>query len=565
MGLDNSLVEDLLTDLPYISDRQIAKVRQTAKASNQSWHQIILETGLVSEADLLKSAASRLKIGWTSLPLSRLDMSLVSQIHQRVAEAYQMILFDINNRTKHIAMVNPTDLEALEFLQAHHPGPLKIYLTSQGAFLRVLDKYNTRIKPTAKLPKATETKIKSAAGSPLMKLLAQAVNQAASDIHIEPLSQHLQIRLRVDGLLKRVNKFPLHLAVGLTKELKTLSDIPLAPAVVAEHGRFELDINDQHCLFYVSLVPTLAGEKIAIKVTSQTAKLPTLSQLGFLGPNLKQVKDSLASASGLILFTGPNHAGKTTSLYSSLSLLAQGNLTIGTIEDPVKQRLEGINQLQVNRQTGMDFVSGIHALEQQDLDVMMIGSIRSSQVANLALQVASSGKLVLANLHAQDSLAGIRQLLDMDVPSYLLAANLRLVVGQRLVRRLSPRQLQAYQPTKSQLSQLKVDLKLTANNPWAEINQLAIELATDLDQTPSKDFSFYKSTNRSRTLGFKGSLNLNQVLSINPDVQATIAAGANRQQLEAVANKNGYQPLAVDGLAKARLGLTTIEEVLRVS
>ena len=562
MGIDDSLIEDLLVGLAYINDSQIDKVRQQAVETGRGWHEIVLDEGLVSEADLLKATAKKLGVGWTSLPSAEVDLKAVRQISRRLAELYQLVVFGTDGSSWRVAMANPRDIEALDLLQHHQPGQHKIYLTNQAAILKVLDKAEAKLKPA---PARSDLSRLSAPKSrpPIEQILSQALAKQASDIHLEPLDNHLLIRFRINGLLKVASKLPLQLLAGLNSDLKRLAGLDVKLNHVAQHGYFGLAVDGQHCLFQVSLVPTLAGEKAAIKIMPQAKDLPSLKGLGFLTKSRQRLTDGLAEAGGLILVGGPSRAGKTTSLYSYLKLLEKGNLNIGTIEEPVKRRLSGIHQLQVNHQTGLDLVGGIQALMHQDLDVLMISSLPSRQVAELAVQAAGTGKLVLAGCHAQSAVASIRQLLDMGLPGYLLASNLRLVVNQRLVRTLvKPK---AYQPSQKQLNQIaaELDLATPAKSYWTGLEKLAGQLSQDLDLSLSSSFSFYKPES-DQLAAYGASLNLNEVLTIDAQLRAAIGAEADRSSLEKLAGAADFVPLAQDGLAKARLGLTSVEEVLRV-
>ena len=563
MGLENSIVEDILIELPYISDEQVASVRKQVEQTGQSWHQTTLSSELMHEADLLKAGARKLGIGWTTLPLEKLNQQLMHQLDKRLATVYRMIMFDGDEQVRHVAMVNPSDIDALAFLKHHRPGKLKIYLTSESAILRALDQYDSQFRQINQL---TEQKISSTktAQQTLTRILEHAVTNNASDIHIEPQTSCLQVRYRIDGQLKNTSKLPSHVLLTLAREVKHLASLDVYQHRTAQHGQFSLEVDCRPYLFNVSIIPTVAGQKIALKVISQGGKLPSLAELGFLGDNLKQLSQILAEPDGLILFCGFNRCGKTSSIYSCLELLKQANLNIATVEESAKRRLDGISQLQLNHQTGLDHISAINILNHQDLDVMMIDGIRTRTVAELVVEVATSGRLVLAGVYAPDVCSGIKQLLDMGIPPYLLASKLRAVVGQRLVRQLVPDKAESYSPSKQELSQISRYLNLSAKNSWTTITRQTAKLATELKLTGWQELKLHRPKKTAQTSAYKSSLNLNEVLIINQKMREAIVAEAEMTKLQVAAHQANMTSLAHDGLIKASLGLTSIEEVLRV-
>ena len=564
MGLENSIIEDILVELPYISDEQIAEIRQQAETAGLSLQQAVLASDLMYETDLLKAVARKLGIGWTTLPVSELNKQLMQQLDGRLAAAYRMILFDGDDHIKHVAMVNPNDAEALAFLKNYHPGQLKIYLTSESALLRALDQYDARIR---QVDGSVESKISSVgtAKQALTRILEYAVNHNASAIHVEPQTSCLRVRYRIDGRLKNATKLPTYLLLTLAKEIKRLACLDIYQHKTAQHGHFRLEINSKSFLFNVSIVPTVAGQKIAIKVVNQTGEIPSLAELGFFGRNLNQLSQALAEPDGLILFCGFNHSGKTSSVYSCLELLRRGNLNIATVEESVKRQIDGINQFQLDQQVGLDFSAAINILKRQDLDVLMIDGIRARQVAELALEVVASGRLVLAGSYAATACEGIRQLLDMGLPPHLLAAKLKLVVGQRLARRLVADKAESYLPNKQELNQITTSLGITPKSRWLEIEKQVTDVATELGlAAPPQKLSFYRPKETAKTSAYKGSISLNQVLVVDQKMRQAIVADASLTKLRTTAQQTGMLPLADDGLIKASLGLTSVEEVLRV-
>ena len=365
-------------------------------------------------------------------------------------------------------------------------------------------------------------------------LVEQALAAGASDLHIEPVRDAVRIRLRVDGLLQELTRLPLAMHSTLVTQLKVAANMDIAEKRVPQDGRVALELGGRKADLRLSTLPTTLGEKIAIRLLAQQ-ELLRLDELGFTQPNLVSYRQLFTQPNGLILLTGPTGSGKTTTLYATLAELDAATRNIITLEDPVEYSLEGINQVAVNRRSGMTFAKGLRAIVRQDPDVIMLGEIRDEETAAIAVQAALTGHLVLSTLHTNSAIGAVYRLLDMGIAPYLLAATLRGVVAQRLVRHLCPAcriQQEASLPAQNFLSSTSV---------WQA-----------------------QGCEKCRHSGYKGRIAVQEVLRLTPQLAQLVLRRAAEAELERAAALEGWHSLYEDAVAKVRQGLTSLEELWRV-
>ncbi|MEK7552733.1 MAG: GspE/PulE family protein, partial [Patescibacteria group bacterium] len=389
-------------------------------------------------------------------------------------------------------------------------------------------------------------------------LLLHAIIQQASDIHIEPFEKELVIRYRIDGVLHDAMLLPKTAAPGVTARIKILSNLRLDEKRLPQDGRFKIENSGQPVSFRVSILPTFYGEKIVMRLLPDTVKGHTLEQLGFHARGLEQIYQDLRSKTGIILVTGPTGSGKTTTLYTILEMLNQPDVNISTIEDPIEYQMPRVNQTQVKPEIGFTFASGLRALVRQDPDVIMVGEIRDQETANLAINAALTGHLVLSTLHTNSAAATIPRLLDMGVEPFLVVSTVRLVISQRLVRQLcSPRE--GYFLTETELKKLKsrvdLDRVMTAlkeegivkdNDGWSKIQFLRPQPTPECPD------------------GYTRRIGIHEVMGMSPAIKELIMRGETGAKFEAQAKSEGMLTMLEDGLFKAARGVTSVEEVFRV-
>jgi type IV pilus assembly protein PilB len=486
-----------------------------------------------------------------------------------------------------LAMDDPDDIQAIDFLQKQLGKKLEIYIAPQSDIEVALNDYRGSLSSEiSKVVTDNEEVVKEeeeiseedlAEDSPIAQtvnlIIEYAIKQKASDIHVEPHEEFVQIRYRIDGVLREANKLP----------RKVLSSLV---------SRFKIEFGENLFAIRVSTLPVMDGEKVVMRLLDESTQAVSLENLGFWGKALDSVHNSIAQPHGIILVTGPTGSGKSTTLYSALSLLNKPDVNISTIEDPVEYRLEGANQTQVNPKAGMTFAAGLRALLRQDPNIMMIGEIRDSETANLAVQAALTGHLVFSTLHTNNAATALPRLLDMGIEPFLIASTVRVIVGQRLLRKLNPDCRESYQPEGSELEELEKRFQI-------QRAVLVAEEATDLpagklvlsDSDPKNKAKQTKSAESDQKLEvtkssseqshlhlwrakrvepcesnpYKGRIGIYEVLTSSETIQKMITSRATSDEIQQQAIKEGMITMQQDGFVKALQGLTTIEEILRVT
>ncbi len=371
------------------------------------------------------------------------------------------------------------------------------------------------------------------------QLLEEAVLRGASDMHVEPMEKDVRIRLRIDGLLQEAARLPLSCYSPLITQLKVQGGMDIAEKRVPQDGRWQLACHNRLIDLRLSSLPTIKGEKMAVRLLDQKHGLLSLEELALSAENMQLYRRMYTAPNGLLLITGPTGSGKTTTLYATLQALKQEGLNLVTIEDPVEYKLSGINQVAVNRKAGLDFALGLRALVRQDPDIIMIGEIRDAETASMAVQAALTGHLVLSTLHTNSAVGAVVRLLDMGVEPYLLAAALRGVLAQRLVRRLCP--------------QCAFDVAATV----MERSYLAVEQHTELELRHGRGCELCRGQ------GYHGRLALQELFPVDEYMAELISANVGRAALLSHAQDLGWRSLYEDGRQKALVGLTTVQELWR--
>ncbi len=371
-------------------------------------------------------------------------------------------------------------------------------------------------------------------------LLAEAVRQKASDVHLEPLATATRVRVRVDGLLRTLATLPLAKHAALVSRIKIMSGMDIAEKRLPQDGRMELHVEGRKLDVRVSSMPTLHGEKLVLRLLDKAQNLLTLENLHFSERNLKAFENLYLSGNGIVLVTGPTGSGKSTTLYAALSKLNNAEQNIITIEDPVEYQLDGVNQVAVNKKAGLTFATGLRSIVRQDPNIIMVGEIRDKETAQIAMQAALTGHLVLSTLHTNNAVGAVTRLLDIGIEAFLVAAAVRGVVAQRLVRCICPHCAEEVPATEAELAFLERQ---------AEEKVL-------LRKGKGCEFCF--------GTGYSGRIAVQEVLPVTKTMQSLLTRGADEQELLAEARRNGFSSMRADAIEKVLAGKTTVAEVLRV-
>jgi len=389
-------------------------------------------------------------------------------------------------------------------------------------------------------------------------LLKHAVLQRASDIHIEPEEKEVAVRYRIDGVLRNAMVLPRTAALGIVARIKVLSQLKLDEHRLPQDGRFKVETEAYKYSIRVSILPVFDGEKVVMRLLSETAKAFTLEELGLRQEALEYVERALKKPVGLLLVTGPTGSGKTTTLYSAMEILNMPEVNISTVEDPIEYRMPRINQTQVNAKIGLTFASGLRSLLRQDPDIIMVGEIRDQETAGLAINAALTGHLVLSTLHTNSAAGAIPRLIEMKGEPFLIASTLNVIVGQRLVRKLAEEK----EPYKLSLKGLK---NLSS---YCNIDELTLHLKEQKVIKPQETLSsltFFKpKASKEAEDGYKGRVGIYEVLPVSEAIKQLIVQKATADEIQKQAQQEGMVTMAEDGFVKAVQGMTSIEEVLRV-
>jgi len=437
---------------------------------------IVIKKKLISEKDLTKLYAKQMDMPYVELSEIKIPREILLKIPERIARKYQVVLFGTEEDQFQLAMSDPEDFQAADFITKQVGGKLKTYIATSADILAALDQYKGNI--SSEITQAikdssenaeSEEKVNAkdlAEDAPIAKtvnvILEYAVKSRASDIHIEPRETIVQVRYRVDGVLRETMTLPKPILAAVISRIKILANLKIDEHRVPQDGRFKFTMGAKTVALRVSTLPIMDGEKIVMRILDESARALTLDELGFTGHALETIVRNLHKPHGMTLVTGPTGSGKSTTLYSVLSMLNTPGVNISTVEDPVEYRVQGVNQTQVNPKAGMTFASGLRALLRQDPNIIMVGEIRDGETADLAVQAALTGHIVLSTLHTNNAATTLPRLLDMGIEPFLIASTVNTVIGQRLVRRLCPVCRVAYVPEGAELTNIKRDFQLDA-------------------------------------------------------------------------------------------------------
>lgn len=603
MRISDSLVEKLLRDADKVSDEQLATLREQEKNENRPLQDIVVQNAFVSEKDLTRLYAKEIDVPYIELTPQDIPKETLKLIPERVAQQYHAVVYDVTDKgEKLVAMSDPDDVQATSFLQKQLGSDLQVSIATETQIQQALDQYRGSIsneltkvisaeeeaEELEKLENVDEADV--AEDSPIAQtvnlIIEYGVKSGASDIHIEPREGYIAIRYRTDGILREANKLPRKVLGPLVSRIKILSNLKIDEHRVPQDGRFKIQFSGGSFALRVSTLPIVDGEKVVMRILNESSKPATLEELGYWGSSLQSLKHAISQPHGMVLVTGPTGSGKSTSLFSTLSLLNNPSVNISTIEDPIEYRVIGANQTQVNPQAGMTFASGLRALLRQDPNIIMVGEIRDGETAGLGVQAALTGHLVFSTLHTNDAATCLPRLLDMGIEPFLIASTVRCVVGQRLVRKLCPDCREAFAPDATMLGDIAKALRIKDSATMARIHKLE-ELATKeglgaglISKTNKADLTKLGSSEKGITqlwrakedgcdtcghTGYKGRAGIYEVLDNAEPVQKLIVQNATSDAIENAAIDAGMMTMQMDGFIKALRGMTTIEEIMRVT
>ncbi|ERN52677.1 Flp pilus assembly complex ATPase component TadA [Alkalihalophilus marmarensis] len=546
-------IGDLLVDAGFLTSEQL-KQALGSKKPGQKLGDALLELNYISEAQLIEALEVQLGIKHVSLFRYPIDTSLMKMVPKEFAMRNQLIPLKKEGNMMYVAMVDPMDYYAIDDLRMSTGFQIEAAIATKDeveqaierhyqlddAFLQAeLDEKDLEALANANPADADEE------DAPVIKLVNQILQaglvQKASDIHIDPMEKKIVIRYRVDGVLKTERVYPKRIQNSLVARLKIMANLNITEVRLPQDGRIKTSIQMTPIDLRISTLPTVYGEKVVIRILDLGSTLNKLSQLGFNKINHQRFLKMIEQPSGLILITGPTGSGKSSTLYAALNHVHSEQVNIITIEDPVEYQIEGINQVQVNAQVGLTFAAGLRSVLRQDPNIVMVGEIRDTETAEIAIRASLTGHLVLSTLHTNSAIATIPRLIDMGIEPYLVVSSLSGIVAQRLVRKICPMCAEEFTPT--------------------EMERNLFE-KRGIKPSKVKRGSGCPSCNAT---GYKGRLAIQEVLMVTDDIRQMMMNNKSMSTIRDYAMKQGMIFLIDDGLLKVKQGLTTIEEVLRVA
>ncbi|MBU1038652.1 GspE/PulE family protein [Patescibacteria group bacterium] len=575
--LNQNLLYKALLNNQLLPTAKLAKAKQDCLKQGINLETFLIDNKLIKEPDLYQAMAKELRIPYVDLHTTVIRKDILLAVPEPIAESHQLVAYDKDETSVKIAATEPDDLQTIEFLAKKFNSQIDIALTSPTSLKQALQQYHKSLKaefaeltnpakPSTPNPDKPAELKKLAEDLPVIRivdtLLEYAVFERASDIHVEPTEQEVIVRYRVDGLLRDVMSLPKEAQDGLTARIKILANLKLDEHRLPQDGRFKIKTKDYQFSFRVSIIPVFDGEKIVLRLLQESGQALTLEQLGLQPNPLTILKRNIDKPHGMILVTGPTGSGKTTTLYSVLNVLNTNDVNISTIEDPIEYRLPRLNQSQVSPRIGFTFANGLRSLLRQDPDIIMVGEIRDLETAEIAIHAAMTGHLVLSTLHTNDAVGTLPRLLDMGIAPFLVASTTNIIVAQRLVRKICGNCATSYKLNKKNLDDLAKQINLANILSTLKRENVIKTTGKTLENLTFKKGAGCKQCNNQ---GYRGRLGIYELFEITASVAQLILNRASANELKKEAQKQNMLTMLEDGFIKAVQGITSIEEVLRVT
>jgi type IV pilus assembly protein PilB len=559
-GHSQGFITDVIVELGYTTEEVVSRAVETARTSGRTPESLLLAEGSITADQLSRATAERYGLDHVDLGLYQVDMGAAALFPVAMARRYKAIPVGyVNPQTLLVAATDPANVQAVDDIKIATALDCRIAVAAEEDVEALLSRLGTLQSAAAEAiiedqdaseseeegPEAVADMQVSAEDAPVIKLvysvLAQAVGEGASDIHLEPEEGELRIRFRIDGVLKESAHVPRRMIGAVISRLKIMSELDIAEKRVPQDGRVGVNVEGRRIDLRVTTLPTQRGEGATIRILDESNSQRSLDELGMDGSARARFEDSFRKAYGAVLVTGPTGSGKSTTLYAALQELNDVEKKIITIEDPVEYRIPGINQLNVNRKAGLDFATGLRSMLRADPDVVMVGEIRDAETARIAIEAALTGHMMLSTLHTNDAPGAIARLTEMGIETFLTASSVDCVVAQRLARKLCPH------------------CKRRTIIPVAALTEAGISAFADIEAYEPVGCGHCSQT------GYRGRIGFYSVMSLSERLRGMTVDRAAEPEIAAVAHEEGMLTLREDGVAKVRGGMTSLEEVLRVT
>ncbi len=557
----------------------VDKARADAQASGKPVGTLLVEEGIVDDELLVHGIAKISGVPYINISTSIIDQSVLNLLPGDIAERFMAVpLAETNNRLA-VAMIDANNVQAVDYLASRIQRPIKVFMASEKGIRFVLDQYKADLSGVSEAAEASAEEESSSSSdevktivqdSPISKalttILEYAVKTRASDIHIEPFQNELKIRCRVDGVLREIMKLPKSIEPALISRIKILSELKIDEHRIPQDGQFTVRTAGKEVDLRIAISPVVWGEQVVIRLLDKTGNTFNLEEMGYAGRALRAIRKGIKQPNGMILTSGPTGSGKSTSLYALIKEIKDDTVNIVTLEDPVEYKMDGVNQIQVHAAVGLTFANGLRSILRQDPDVVMVGEIRDGETASLAVQASLTGHLVFSTLHTNSAAGVLPRLLDMEIEPFLIASTVNTIIGQRLVRRVAKKR-ESYQSNPLETQNILATVGHILPKTPEEVAIISEDLGyKDLPLAGQSAYTLVRGIDTPQSPGgYSGRAGLYEVMDVSEEIQGMITRRATTAEVQRQAQREGMVTMRQDGYLKALQGITTLEEVNRVT
>ena len=569
----------LLVDEGLVAADALESAKQEAAKTSKPLFSLLTDQDIVDDELLTHAIAQVSGVPYVNLANTLIDQNILALLPEDIAERFMAVpLAEVQNRLA-VAMIDANNVQAVDYLANRIQRPLKVFMASETGVRHVLDQYRTDLSSVNQAAQATQAEQRAEEASDvktivqdspisqaLSKILEYAIKSRASDIHIEPLENSLKIRCRVDGVLREVMQLPKSIEPALVSRVKILSDLKIDEHRVPQDGQFAVKIVGKEVDLRIAISPVVWGEQIVIRLLDKSGNSFDLEDMGYAGRSLRAIRHGVKRPNGMVLTSGPTGSGKSTSLYALIKEIKDDAVNIVTLEDPVEYKMDGVNQIQVNAEVGLTFANGLRSILRQDPDVVMVGEIRDAETANLAVQAALTGHLVFSTLHTNSAAGVLPRLLDMKIEPFLIASTVNTIIGQRLVRRVAKKR-ETYQSSAIETQNINATIGHLLPKTKEDVARVSADMGyKDLPLAGQSAYTLVRGIDTPQTPhGYSGRAGIYEVMDVNEEIQKLIINHATSSEIQRLAVSQGMITMRQDGYLKALSGVTTIEEVNRVT
>ena len=570
---------DMFVEEGLATRESVDKARADAQASGKPVGTLLVEEGIVDDELLVHGIAKISGVPYINISTSIIDQSVLNLLPGDIAERFMAVpLAETNNRLA-VAMIDANNVQAVDYLASRIQRPIKVFMASEKGIRFVLDQYKADLSGVSEAAEASAEEESSSSSdevktivqdSPISKalttILEYAVKTRASDIHIEPFQNELKIRCRVDGVLREIMKLPKSIEPALISRIKILSELKIDEHRIPQDGQFTVRTAGKEVDLRIAISPVVWGEQVVIRLLDKTGNTFNLEEMGYAGRALRAIRKGIKQPNGMILTSGPTGSGKSTSLYALIKEIKDDTVNIVTLEDPLEYKMDGVNQNQVHAAVGLTFANGLRSILRQDPDVVMVGEIRDGETASLAVQASLTGHLVFSTLHTNSAAGVLPRLLDMEIEPFLIASTVNTIIGQRLVRRVAKKR-ESYQSNPLETQNILATVGHILPKTPEEVAIISEDLGyKDLPLAGQSAYTLVRGIDTPQSPGgYSGRAGLYEVMDVSEEIQGMITRRATTAEIQRQAQREGMVTMRQDGYLKALQGITTLEEVNRVT